>query len=132
MFPGAGQAAQTGIKLASRAIQYGGQAAGIGVQGLMETFLPTGGSELANNNWITRIVGGLAGAAPTLPNVAGKGSQPKPEDVAGDPNTPQQGQGGQGGNTTNITVNNSRATEDGTGRDIAHAAQGMNEAPGMH
>lgn len=71
-FPGVGQAAATGIKLANRAIQYGGQVAGIGVQGLMETFLPTGGSELANNGWLTRLVGGLAGAAPAIPNTAGK------------------------------------------------------------
>lgn len=131
--PGAGQAAQTGIKLANRAIQYGGQVAGIATQGLMETFLPTGGSELANNNWITRLVGGLAGAAPALPNVAGKGSQPKPEDVANvDPNTTQHGQGqGQPPGPTTINVTNNRATEDGTGRDIAWHQQQANLAPGM-
>lgn len=72
--PGAGQAAQTGIKLANRAIQYAGQLAGIGVSGLMETFLPTGGSELANNSWLTRLAGGLAGASPQIPNAAGGAS----------------------------------------------------------
>lgn len=130
MAPGAGQAAQTGVKLINRAIQYGGQVAGIGAQGLMETLLPTGGSELANNNWLTRIVGGLAGAAPALPNLAGKGSEPlQPNQV--DPNTTQHGQGQGQAPGPQITVNNNRQTEDGTGRDIAYHLQNMNSAPGM-
>ena len=135
MFPGLGQAAQTGVKLASRAIQYGGQVAGIMTQGALDTFLPMGGSQLAQNSWLTRIVGGLAGAAPALPNMAGKSSQPqgpKPEAVL-DPNAPQQPQGGDGQKPgqTNITVHNQRATEDGTGRDIAHAMQNQYAMPGM-
>ena len=131
--PGAGQAAQTGIKLANRAIQYGGQVAGIATQGLMETFLPTGGSELANNNWITRLVGGLAGAAPALPNVAGKGSQPKPEDVANvDPNAAQQGQQVSQDNSTHISVDaTSRDDGQGIAREIAWNQQQANLAPGM-
>jgi hypothetical protein len=126
MAPGAGQAAQTGIKLANRAIQFGGQAAGIGVQGLMDTFLPFGGSELASNNWLTRIVGGFAGAHPTIPNIAGKQApqQPQQQPGAGD-------QQGQGGSTTNITVNNQRATEDGTGKDIAWHQSQAAQVPGM-
>lgn len=125
--PGAGQAAQTGMKLANRAIEYAGQTAGIGVQGLMETFLPTGGSELANKSWITRIVGGLAGAAPALPNMAGKSTAP--------PN-PQRPKGQGGGdttntNTTNITVNNSRDSGDGVARDIEYAQMQQHAAPGM-
>ncbi|QIG58392.1 tail length tape measure protein [Mycobacterium phage Cornie] len=128
MAPGAGQAAQTGIKLVNRAIEYGGQVAAIGAQGLMETFLPSGGSELANNGWLPRILGGIAGAAPALPNVAGMKEPPKPEGNGVDPNTTQHGQGG---NTTNITVNNQRATEDGTGRDIAYHQQNQNSGPGM-
>lgn len=126
--PGAGQAAQTGMKLANRAIEYAGQAAGIGVEGLMQTFLPTGGSELANKSWFTRIVGGVAGAAPALPNMAGKATAP--------PNP--QGQRGQGGdsmsnsnNTTNITVNNSRDSGDGVARDIEYAQMQQNKGPGM-
>lgn len=70
MAPGAGQAAQVGIKLANRAIQYGAQVAGIGASGLMETFLPRGGSELANKSWLTKIAGGIAGARPAIPNLA--------------------------------------------------------------
>ncbi|AMT72039.1 phage tail tape measure protein [Mycobacteroides immunogenum] len=125
--PGAGQAAQTGIKLANRAIQFGAQAAGIGVQGAMDTFLPTGGSELANKSWVSKILGGVAGAAPAIPNVAGKASAP-PNPNQGDPNA----QGGQGkAGDTHISVTNNRATEDGTGRDIAFHQQARNSGPGM-
>ncbi|OHU48905.1 phage tail tape measure protein [Mycobacteroides chelonae] len=127
--PGAGQAAQTGMKLINRAVEFGSQAAGIGVEGLMQTFLPTGGSELANNSWVTKLVGGIAGAAPALPNMAGKATAPLPSN-RNDP-AAAGGQGAQGGNTTNITVNNSRATEDGTGRDIAYHQMAQNQAPGM-
>lgn len=129
--PGAGQAAQTGMKLANRAIQFGGQAVGIGVQGALDTFLPFGGSELASRNWLTRIVGGVAGAAPALPNMAGKATQQTAESVVGqDPNAAGQQQPTQQGDTS-ITVNNNRPTEDGTGRDIAWHQQQQNQAPGM-
>lgn len=125
--PGAGQSAQTGMKLANRAIEYAGQAAGIGVEGLMQTFLPTGGSELASKSWLTKIIGGVAGAAPALPNMAGKATAP--------PNP--QGQKGQGdnnstnSNTTNITVNNSRDSGDGVARDIEFAQMQQYKRPGM-
>lgn len=125
--PGAGQAAQTGIKLANRAIQFGAQAAGIGVQGLMDTALPTAGSELANKSWLTKILGGVAGAAPAIPNVAGKATAP-PNPNQGDPNA--QGGPVKAGDT-NIHVTNNRATEDGTGRDIAFHQQARNSGPGM-
>ncbi|MCT7366508.1 hypothetical protein A7G45_26990 [Mycolicibacterium llatzerense] len=105
MAPGAGQAAQTGMKLINRTIQYGGQAAGIGVQGLMDTFLPMGGSQLAQSNWATRIIGGLAGALPAIPNMAGKKA---PEQAQG-----AQGQGAQTP-TTNVTHN---TTINAEGRD---------------
>lgn len=126
MAPGAGQAAQTGMKLANRAIQFGGQAAGIGAQGLIDTLLPTGGSELANKSWVTKILGGIAGAAPALPNMAGKATAEK--------NPGQSGQGQQQGpvdRSTHISVTNNRATEDGTGRDIAYHQTEQNKAPGM-
>lgn len=79
-------AAQAAMQLVNRGIQFGSQAVGIGVQGLAETFLPAG-SDLATNNWITKIAGGLAGASPMLPNAAGQGDGPTPESVVG------QGQG---------------------------------------
>ena len=75
MAPGAGAvsaaAIQIGIQEIQRAIEFAGQAAGIGVQGLMETFMPAGGSALAQENWLMRFAGGIAGAAPALPNMAG-------------------------------------------------------------
>ncbi|MFD6197185.1 phage tail tape measure protein [Mycobacteriaceae bacterium NPDC060252] len=126
--PGAGQAASTGIKLANRAIQFAGQGVGIGAQGAIDALLPTGGSELANKSWVTKILGGVAGAAPAIPNVAGKQSAP-PNPNQNDPNAQGGGQG-QGGDT-NINVTNNRATEDGTGRDIAYHQQQQHQAPGM-
>lgn len=79
--PGSGQAVQVASQVAQRAIKLGGQLAGGGVQGLMETFLPTGGSQIANDNWLTRIGGGFAGASAQLPNLAGKnpGGDPPPQ-----------------------------------------------------
>ncbi|MDX1878221.1 hypothetical protein SBE55_10365 [Mycolicibacterium sp. 141076] len=103
MAPGVGQAAQTGFKLLDRGVKYLGQDAGILSQGLMETFLPTGGSQLAQNNWLTKIAGGLAGALPAIPNIAGKQAVPQPR-------------GGQGGNTTNNT-STTNINVDATGRD---------------
>lgn len=130
--PGAGQVAQTGMKLANRAIQYGGQVAGIGAQGLMETFLPTGGSELANNNWLTRIVGGLAGAAPAIPNAAGKSSQPTPEQVAGAPaQGQQQSVGGAAGNTYNVQIDAANREPQGIAKDFEYHTANANSAPGM-
>lgn len=85
---GAVPGAQAGIKLAERGIEYAGQVAAIGVQGLMETFLPTGGSELANNNWLTRIAGAVAGAAPAIANVAGGKSNPEGGATGGLPQGP--------------------------------------------
>lgn len=125
--PGAGAAAQAGIKLASRAIQYGGQVAGIAADGLMQTFLPAE-SQKAQSGWLQRGVGALASVKPALPNIAGG-------------KAPQIGQGAQGqgqqpgqppvqGGDTNITVNNQRATEDGTGKDIAFHLGAQNQGPG--
>jgi hypothetical protein len=130
--PGAGQAAQMGIKLANRAIQYGGQLAGIGVSGLMETFLPTGGSNLANNSWFTKVAGGIAGAIPALPNIAG-GKGGTGTDKPQDPLTPAQVQtpGGPGtpgpGNNINVEYNNVGATEDRAGKDLTHHLGNMHQ-----
>lgn len=129
--PGAGQAAQMGIKLGTRAVEYAGQAAGIGVQGLMETFLPTGGSELANSNWITRIAGGIAGAAPALPNMAG-GGQGGGQLESPNGGQQAQGQGGQPGlNIEKLEYTNQNATEDRAGKDLTYHLGSMYAAPGM-
>lgn len=130
MAPGAGQAAQLGIKLGARAAEYAGQAAGIGVQGLMETFLPTGGSELANSNWLTRIAGGIAGAAPALPNMAGKGQGGQLENPNGEQGG-QQGQQSPGMNIEKLEYNNNQATEDRAGKDLTYHLGSMYAAPGM-
>ncbi|WP_220457772.1 hypothetical protein, partial [Vibrio marinisediminis] len=73
----------------NRAIQYGGQVAGIAVQGLMETFLPNG-SPLADiqGGWLGRVagaVGGMAAAAPNLAGAFGQALQSKPQEPGGKP-----------------------------------------------
>ncbi|KUH90623.1 phage tail tape measure protein [Mycobacterium sp. IS-1556] len=90
--PGAGQAAQTGIQLINRTIAYGGQAAAIGVNGLLETF-GLHDSQLGSpqNSWIGRIASSLAGAAPALPTSAGQTQPPAPPQD--DPNRTEHGQG---------------------------------------
>lgn len=102
--PGSGAAAQAAADMAQKAIQrtiaFGGQAAGIGMQGLMETFGvsdPDGGGSSGGSSWLTRIAGGLAGAKPATGLGAGKADK----ESKVDPNAPQNqgrpGQGGQGG-----------------------------------
>jgi TP901 family phage tail tape measure protein len=117
MAPGAGQAAaaaaQIGIQLANRAIKYAGQTAGIGVSGLLETFVPAGDNPKASigNSWLGKIAGGIASAAPVLPNMAGG---KKPDAIGGGD---AQAGAKAGGNTINNTLNltNNRATEDMAG-----------------
>lgn len=77
--PGSGAAVQIAGQEIQRAIKAGGQATGILTEGLMETFLPTGASEIANDNWLTRIAGGFVGLGPQLPNMAGKPPSPIPQ-----------------------------------------------------
>lgn len=73
MFPGGGAAAQMGMQLINRTIKYGGQVAGIGMQGLLETFgLNDSKLSSLNNNIFGRILKGLAGAKPEVPTSAGK------------------------------------------------------------
>lgn len=131
----AGAFAQIGIEELSRAASAIGQYAGAGVGGLMETFA-LNDSPLADpgKSWFGRLAIAAAGMRPALPNMAGvMGGQQNPNMAEGGkqppgPLTPEQaaehaaamGQGGETNVTTNnnITVNNQRATEDGTGRDI--------------
>ena len=128
MAPGAGTATSIATQIAiqeiNRAIKYGGQVVGIGVQGLMETFLPVGASETAANSWITRIAGGLAGAAPQLPNMAGGGKKgelmPKQQaelDQGRGPLSPAQAAAHQAGQATNnINSGNQTINVDATDR----------------
>lgn len=75
--PGAGQAAQTGIQLANRTIGYLGQLAGIGVGGILETFGVSNGNPLADplKSLPGRVLAGIMGARPALPNAAGQAQQ---------------------------------------------------------
>lgn len=122
--PGAGQAAQTGMKLANRAIQFGSQVAGIGVSGLMETFLPSG-SPLGSigNSWFGKAAGAIASARPALPNTAAKQAPPNPN---------AQGQGGGqpgtqvGTNIEKLEYNNHQASEDRAGADIVRNLEATN------
>ena len=146
----ASAATQIGIQLLNRAIQQGGQVAGIAASGVIETLLPFGASELAQNNWLTKIVGGIVGARPVLPNLAGGGKKtpegltpeqaaqmeqgqggPTPEQVAGKPT------GGAGGvvnnyNTTNnTTLNTASDTVRGNAQDWEYHGANMNAGPGQ-
>jgi len=145
--PGAGQAAAVAISAAAnlgiqeinRAIGFLGQAAAIGAQGVIETFVPNAGSELANRNWITRILGGIAGMAPALPNLAGqitagqqKQAQPPLQPNEVDPNTTKHGEGnGQAPGPINVEYHNHQATEDRAGADLTWHLQQAYAAPGM-
>lgn len=118
--PGAGpiasQAAQTGIQLANRTIGYLGQLAGIGVGGLLETFLPNN-SPIADpsKSWIGRLAAGFSGARPALPNTAGT---PAPAQTPL-PEQQQQQQGGQGGGPMVNIENMVNQTPDG-GQSVAN------------
>lgn len=116
--PGAGAAAQIGIQVANRAIKYAGQVAGIGVSGLFETlFVGDNPMGSIGNSWFGKLAGGLAGARPALPNMAGKA--PAPENPAGGPQGSADAAGQKAGNTANITINNQGATPDQNGEDVA-------------
>lgn len=126
--PGAGQAAQLGMKLANRAIQFGGQAAGIGVSGLMETLLPSG-SPLGSigNSWFGKAAGAIASARPALPNTAGKQAPPNPN---------ANGQGnGQSGTTIGTQIdklefNNNEATQGNGQNDLVRNLTAQNAPVG--
>ena len=122
----AGAAAQMAIQLANRTAGYIGQAAAIGVGGLMETFLPHDSAVAdPNKSWIGRIAAGFAGARPATGNTAGQGD-PKPPDQdnpAGNPKAPQtpeeaaaqaqQQNGGQNGPMYNVENLNVGSVQDG-------------------
>ncbi|MEB3021315.1 tape measure protein [[Mycobacterium] crassicus] len=121
--PGAGMAAQKGIQLINRAIGYGGQLAGIGVGGLLNTFT-TRESPLADmgNSWFGRIASGFAGARPAGKNMAGQSTLPNPEDA--------RKQGGQqaGANTTNNTTNITVEGRNRTDEQLANETAYQNHA----
>ena len=130
---GAAAALQTAMKLINRGIEYGGQVAAISAQGMLETFLPAGGSELAQNNWATRWLGGIAGAAPAIANLAG-GNQASNQQVlpgvgpttaeqiaAQNMNSTQDQAAAPGGPYTGVNIENYvvAQSEDRGGQDLA-------------
>lgn len=127
MAPGAGAAAKIGIQLANRTAKYLGQVAGIGVSGLLETFTPAGSNPKASigNSWFGKIMGGLAGASPALPNMAGGKA---PEMPGGDARNGAQAAGNQ--ISQSVTINNNHATEDMAGNQAARELGAMYAPPG--
>lgn len=122
MAPGAGAAAKIGIQVANRTAKYLGQVAGIGVSGLLETFTPAGSNPKASigNSWFGKIMGGLAGASPALPNMAG-GKAPEMEG-----NGAQNGAQAAGNQVNqSVTINNNHATEDMAGNQAARELGAM-------
>lgn len=123
MMPGAGAAAKIGIQLANRTIGYAAQNAGIAASGILETLsLGDNPKGSLGGGWIGKIAGGIAGAAPALPNLAGGQKAPLPGGEGQQP--------GAANNTTNINVKNEKATEDQTGKVIAEHQAAMQAPPG--
>lgn len=145
---GGGAAADLGMKLIGRAIGAGGQYVGNAVGGAMETFM-LNDSALGDpgKSWLGKLAIAGAGARPALPNSAGalggeqnaamaEGGKPPAAPLTPEQAKAKEAEGGGAGNaaakqgdtnTYNTTVNNSRATEDGTGRDV-QAALGATQA----
>ena len=125
--PGSGAAVQMASQIINKTIQFGGRPPGwrLGDRRLLlDRRQP---ARLTGQFVARRMAGGIAGAKPALPNLAGK----KPPDaMTGDQASKPAAGGGQGGNTFNTTVNNNRATEDGTGRDLNRHLEAMTAAPG--
>lgn len=121
-----------GMQELNRAIGYAGQVAGIGVSGLMETFLPAGASQLASSNWLTRWMGGIVGAHPALPNIAGmitsQASQALASQSVAPPSTTKEhgpAAGTRGGPFIGVNIENYNGArgEDRAGQDIARHQQ---------
>ena len=98
--PGAGQAAATGIQLGMRTIGFLGQLGGIAASGIFETLGVSNGNPLSDplRTLPGRVVAGIAGARPSLPNTAGQAQQQAlpPEQIT------QHGQGGAPGPMVHI------------------------------
>lgn len=124
--PGAGAAAKIGIQVANRTIGYAAQNAGILANGIGE-FFSVGDNPKGSigAGWLGKLAGGIAGAAPALPNLAGGKKPPGPMDQATG--------GQQGGNVDNSQTNINVTSREGAsgqehGEQIA-AEQGRMFAP---
>lgn len=125
MFGGqaASAAAQMLMELGNRAVAFGGQAASIGVSALGETLLPSGDSPDASigNSWFGRIAGGLAGARPATPNVAGQAPTAEQKAQGQQSGQPQAEQGGDKSKQVGVNIENYNVqkSEDRAGQDLA-------------
>ncbi len=128
-------AAQLAIQLANRTAGYIGQAAAIGVGGILETVLPNN-SEMAdpNKSWIGRIAAGFAGARPAMPNTAGGEAKPdEQQNPAGDsqpPQTPEEAaaqaqQQNGGNNAPMVNVENLNSYRDDGGQELVNTMSRM-------
>lgn len=76
--PGSGAAAQIGFQELNRAAAAGAQAAGVGVEGLLEAIIPSGSG--TGEDWMQtipgRLLGGIAGVRPVGQNTAGQTQLP--------------------------------------------------------
>lgn len=124
--PGAGAAAKIGIQVANRTIGYAAQNAGTLANGIGE-FFSVGDNPKGSlgAGWLGKLAGGIAGAAPALPNLAGGKKPPGPMDQATG--------GQQGGNVDNSQTNINVTSREGAsgqehGEQIA-AEQGRMFAP---
>ncbi|WP_418003348.1 phage tail tape measure protein [Mycobacterium sp. PDNC021] len=103
MMPGAGAAAKIGIQVGNRTVGYVAQNMGIAANAVGE-FLSVGDNPKGSlgAGWLGKLAGGIAGAAPALPNLAGGKKPPGPME--------QPGGGQQQGNTDNSQTNNITVT----------------------
>lgn len=129
MMPGAGALARMGIQLAKRTIEYGAENVGIGVSRIMETLsLGDNPAGSLGNSWLGKVAGGLAGAAPALPNLAGK---PPPGETPAAGGAQGAAKGGTPGNVNNtVNVTNNGASDYQNGRAAIRELGAMHAQPG--
>jgi hypothetical protein len=130
MMPGG----QVAAALATRAVKFGAQAAGILVGGALETFLPHD-SPLADpgKSWFGKIAAGFSGARSASPNAAGQ--TPPPQNAQQQQQGQQQhkGTGAPPGPTNGVYIenmNNHGADGQGVASDIARAQYAQYQAGG--
>lgn len=125
--PGSGEAAQMAMQLMNRAIGYGGQLAGIGVEGLLETFA-LNDSPIADptKSLFGKVAMGFAGAHPTAPNVAGQTAPPLKQDDGQDQKNP----GEQGPPAPLVNIENQNIQQGDGGEAARDTARTMNQFQG--
>lgn len=138
----AAAAAQMAMQLIDRTTKFGGQLAGIGVEGLLSTFAPSNpdsGASPLKDSWLWRAAGALAGSTPALGSggaaMLDKMSQKKQAEDQGQ-QAQQQGQQGQQSPAQSgplLNIENWNAAQGQTGKsnamDVAAALSAQNLLP---